>query len=177
MRTLRLLRTLSWGSGWQGRRDISTAAGLRLRLAGTDGCAGARGQSGFARAFRGGVWSRGSSHGSSARVHNSGGQCARGGRIVRLRVVSGELRGAAVARWRAGRVGRRVDKVAGLGTRRALGAPTARPRVPWSACPERANCRQRGCRMDALVHWGLSWRSNLVQEVQTTSNLRSGFRG
>ena len=89
--------------------------------------------------------------------------CTGGGRTVGVRVDSGELRGTAVARWCAGRVVKLADKAAGLGTRGTPGALTARPRVPWSACPEHAYCRQRACMVDALVHWGLSWCSNLVQ--------------
>ena len=88
---------------------------------------------------------------------HSGGPCTCGGRTVELRGDSGEPRGTAMAKCRAGRVVKLADKVAGLGARGVPGALTARPRVPWSACPEHAYCRQRACKVDALVHWGVSW--------------------
>ena len=98
---------------------------------------------------------------SHANKH-SGCPCPCGGRTVMRRGGSGGLRGTAVARWRAGKVGRLADKVEGLGTCSLLGALTARPRVPWSARPERVYCRQRAHLAAGLVHWGLSRRSNLV---------------
>jgi hypothetical protein len=135
--------------------------GSRLRRwieAAVDG-AGARGQNGFAEGCRSGTEGAETAAGQTLVRSNRDHPCARGGRTVEVLGASGELRGAVVVRCRPERVGRLADKGARLGARGARGALTARPRVPRSTRPERANCRQRACLRDALVQWGLSWRS------------------
>ena len=124
---------------------------------------GARGQSGFVAGCRRGAEGLDAGLVQARADKYSDDPCTDGGRTVGVRVDSGELRGTAVARWRAGRVVRLADKAAGLGTRGTPGALTARPRVPWSACLERVYCRQRACQLCAHVLWGLSLCSNLVQ--------------
>ena len=138
------------------------SGGLWRGIAAAASSAGDRGQCGFAAGVQ--VRRRGmdASLGPSHANEHSGCPCSAGGRTVVRRGGSGGLRGTAVVRWRAGKVGRLADKVEGLGTCSLLGALVARPRVPRSARPERVFCRQRACPTAGLVHWGLSRRSNFV---------------